>query len=51
MPLKMDSYLRPFKAKGDNFEALWAEFEVFAEIQTWGSDYKKMTNFPLFLEF
>ena len=38
MSSEMDSYLKPFKGQGDNFEAFWAKFEVFAEVRKWNSE-------------
>ena len=46
----MDSYLRPFRGKGDDFNTFWDKFEVLAGIQGWSTDEDKMKRFPLFVE-
>ena len=48
--LKVDGFLKPFRGRGDDWDAFWNKFLVLATIQGWDTDDKQMKNFPLFLD-
>ena len=50
MALKVDNFVKPFRGRGDQWEAFWEKFLVLADIQGWDNEDKRMKHFPLFLD-
>ena len=47
---KFDSFVRPFRGKGDNLAAFWSKFLVLGELHKWDSEEKQMAHLPLLLD-
>ena len=48
--MKVDSFVKPFRGKNDDWESFWEKFGVLCEIQGWTDEADQMKNFPLFLD-
>ena len=48
--MKLDSFLKPFRGRDDNFQTFWSKFLVLAEANGWDTDDKKMSKLPLLLD-
>ena len=40
LSVKLDSFLKPFRGRGDNFQTFWSKFIVLAEANGWDTDAK-----------
>ena len=50
LSVKLDSFLKPFRGRGDNFQTFWSKFIVLAEANGWDTDAKRMAKLPLLLD-
>ena len=48
--MKLDSFLKPFRGRDDNFQTIWSKFLVLADANGWDTDEKKMSKLPLLLD-
>ena len=50
LSVKLDSFLKPFRGRGDNFQTFWSKFLVLADANGWDTGEKKMAKLPLLLD-
>ena len=46
----VESFLRPFRGRGDDLSAFWSKFTVLSSARGWNTDEKRMSHLPLFLD-